>query len=46
MGARVYAAGRQADLPIAGVVLCPDCGHVALALADDVRRGLAGMLGG
>ncbi len=46
MGARVYPAGRQVDVPIAGVKICADCGHVALAIADDVRRYLAGMLGG
>ncbi len=45
MGARVFPAGRQLDLPIAAVRVCADCGHVALALADDARRYLAGMLG-
>jgi hypothetical protein len=46
MGVRVYAEGQQADLPLAGAMACADCGHVALALADDARRYLAGMLGG
>jgi hypothetical protein len=46
MGVRVVAGGRQADLPLAGAMVCADCGHVALALADDARRFLAGMLGG
>jgi hypothetical protein len=46
MGARVFPRGQQVDVPIAGVKICADCGHVALAIADDVRRYLVGMLGG
>jgi hypothetical protein len=42
MGVRVMAAGRPVDLPIASAKVCVDCGHVALALADDARRYLAG----
>jgi hypothetical protein len=45
LGVRVYAVGRQVDLPIAAATVCVDCGHVGFALADDARRYLAGMLG-
>jgi hypothetical protein len=45
MGVRVYAGGRPVDLPLAWAVVCADCGHVALAIADDARRYLAGTVG-
>jgi hypothetical protein len=46
MGARVMAAGRPVDVPVASASVCIDCGHLALAIADDARRYLVGLFGG
>jgi hypothetical protein len=38
---RVFAAGRQDDLPLGPATVCVDCGAVSLAIADDARAYLA-----